>query len=124
MKLNKPYTKEEIRLRYNQLRHNNTMKQTCEKIKVEFDIEHYTLGDINAMGRTASPEQARQLIGDRVCPRCGEHKNLVVEPLGEDENGKLSRAFDIYCAVVKLIQLFILLCYNSITVRSVRHVRS
>ena len=89
--------KEKIRLRYSQLRHNNTMLQCCAILKEELNLYALTLGDINAIGRTITPERARQLIGDRVCPRCGKHSNLVVEPLGEDGNGKLSRAFDIYC---------------------------
>ena len=90
--------KEDIRFRYNQLRHNNTMYITCMRISYEMDYDpNFTLGDINAIGRTAPPFKARLLIGNRICPCCGEHKNLVVEPLGEDENGKLSKAFDIYC---------------------------
>ena len=87
-----------IKKRYKQLIHNNTMYDTCVKICSELDDPNITLGDINSIGKELSPDRAKEMIGNRTCPRCGIGGNLRCVPVGVGLDYLPAKGYEIYCA--------------------------
>ena len=87
-----------IKKRYKQLIHNNTMYDTCVKIRSELNDPDITLGDINLIGKELTPDQAQEIIGNRVCPRCGTGDNLRCVPVGVGLDHLPAKGYEIYCA--------------------------
>jgi hypothetical protein len=89
-----------------------------EQLQEEFpELSELSLGEVNSIAMTPTPQEAKEMIGRKRCPRCktgkyivveaiGEKrcprcktgKYIVVEAIGENSEGKPCRGFDMYCS--------------------------
>jgi hypothetical protein len=94
----------EIRERYLKLRWVRTaLRKTrmgiLEQLQEEFpELSELSLGEVNSIAMTPTPQEAKEMIGRKRCPRCKTGKYIVVEAIGENSEGKPCRGFDMYCS--------------------------